>query len=633
MAVKHPSKALRWWYIIRYHRTSQLVMRLVGLLRRKVTGMTGGRRYERPPESVPKLRDNPNLASLARCKASDCPAKSSASNARDILEGRYRFLNAECQLPEPIDWRLEDRPDVSHLWRFHLHYHEFLLDLAAEGLGDGDRTWFDRAWELVAGWIDSNRLSDRRVLGDAWHPYCISRRLPVWIYLWSLCPPAEKLRDRVLVSMFCQARYLSRHLEWDVRGNHLLENAKALVLVGAFLRCPDADRWLAKGRTTLQNELAEQILPHGEHFERSPMYHAGMLEAVLDVRDAVATLMPELARSCGETAAKMAAFLQAILHPDGDIPLLGDACLGETVAPGQLIGRATESNKLSEPTEHPLPSPAAASGGTDLCGSRVAGDYWIYRHADDFLIFDAGPVGPDYLPAHAHADLLSLEASIRGRRLFVDSGTFGYRDDRMRRYCRGSRAHNVLVIDGRDQCDVWSRFRMGHRGRPAGLAVGEESGFHWARAHHNAYRRLGAGHVGRWLACRPAGPWICVDWANGTGRHDLANSLHLHPDVTAEKLADDLVRLELDGLSLSLHFLTAGRVTIAEGWYCPEFGRRDPAAVIHWTATQSLPAVCGWWLARGDHDATASVDQTGDGNILLRWTDGDESLQLPVRLT
>ena len=100
------------------------------------------------------------------------------------------------------------------------------------------------------------------------------------------------------------------------------------------------------------------------------------------------------------SAERMAGFLQDICHPDGDIPLLGDSCFGEAAPIGTLVKRATTL----------LPSPASGRG-------KVVGDYWLFRHDNDLLLFDAGPVGPDDLPAHAHADLLTLEASVGGRRL------------------------------------------------------------------------------------------------------------------------------------------------------------------------------------------------------------------------
>src|SRR5262249_49892141 len=154
---------------------------------------------------------------------------------------------------------------------------------------------------------------------------------------------------------------------------------------------------------------------------------------------------------------------------------------------------------------------------------RRTGDYWVWRNGGDFFLMDAGPVGADHLPAHAHSDLLTIEASSAGRRLVVDSGAYAYRDDELRRYCRSTAAHNVLQVDDRGQCDPWSRFRMGYRGRPTGLETGRTGQFDWARSSHNAYRRVGVPKVGRWVACRPGGPWLIVDWVIGEGQHRLSD--------------------------------------------------------------------------------------------------------------
>lgn len=617
--------ATRWGYLLRHHHASQLAMRLFRMTHNRCARGLWQRRMERAIVGSPALRVNSGLMALSRRKLA---ARANREECRDaatkVMDGRFRFLHREIALPDPIDWRMEGT-EAAHLWRFQLHYQDYLLDLAAQAMGRGEDRWLERAWMLVLDWIDGNRLDDRHVLADAWHPYCISRRLPAWIHLWSVAPPCEETRACVLDSMIWQARYLERHLEWDLRGNHLLENLRALTLLGAFFEGPDARRWLRATATLLPDQLVEQILPHGEHFERSPRYHADMLEVLLDARDALADVLPELSTRCGNAAVKMAAFLRAVVHPDGDVPLLGDCCLGQ----GEPVARLLEwAGGDDVSTDRDGRKERITRKSSDEGDARVMGDYWLYRHADDFLLFDAGPVGADPLPAHAHADLLTLEASVGGRRLLVDSGVFSYDDEPVRRYCRSTAAHNVLQVDHTDQCDMYSRFRMGYRGWPSRLETGRQYGFAWARALHNAYRRVGVPRVGRWLACRPGGPWFCVDWACGNGHHRLTSWLHFHPEATVQQLNDDTLRVELAGQVFQLDWLASGAIGIEEGWYCPSLGVKQKAPVVRWEAMLRLPAVCGWRLAWSGDRGTASLTASSFGEARLRWTENDKSVEL-----
>ncbi len=63
----------------------------------------------------------------------------------------------------------------------------------------------------------------------------------------------------------------------------MLANAKALVFAGLWFEGPEADRWLETGLSIYARELPEQILDDGAHFELSPMYHAIILEDLLDL--------------------------------------------------------------------------------------------------------------------------------------------------------------------------------------------------------------------------------------------------------------------------------------------------------------------------------------------------------------
>ncbi len=575
-----------------------------------------------------------------RAGASGETASDAGGRADKLVAGEFCFLNERRVLPFPIDWRLTSVEPVSHLWRFHLHYHEFLLDLLPTpsdepqtGLTQPRSTQpasnlANRLWAIVDDWIATNPVGRPGALADAWHPFCLSKRIAVWLMVWHAIEPPDEMRDRFAASLEGQIRFLEHHLEWDLRGNHLLENLRTLAMAGAFLEGVVAEQRLATAEHLLRLQLAEQILPWGEHFERSPMYHAQMLGAVLDVRDAVAETRPDFAAVCRDDAQRMGTFLRAVTHPDGEVALLSDTALGETpridVLLAEVEGAARPPASLSaDPSTGPFTM--STTGTSDGATAQVVGDSWTWRNGSDYLLFDAGPLGADELPAHAHCDLLTLEASVGGRRVFVDSGVYDYADGEMRRHCRSTAAHNVLQIDGVEQCDMWSRFRMGYRGHPSSLEHGREGEFHWCRATHDAYRRIGVPRVGRWLACRAGGPWFCVDWATGKGRHEFVDRLHLAPDASIVSESPHAVGIKMGERSLEIRSLTTdAEITIERGWYCPDFGVRQQIRVLTLTTSSALPACLGWMVQEAGQDDRASLSTRPDGGVELR-TENEEA--------
>ncbi len=565
-------RAGRCLNLVRYHRPAQLWHRLLIRVSRSWFSRVRARSYASigPPLPVANAAGFDRVVQARR----DCLEQATASTS-DWTRGNFCFLGQGCSLGVPVNWTLAAAPAVDHLWRFHLHYQDYLLD-ALSNKGPPRR---DDAWRLVLDWIDNYPVSAPGALIDGWHPFCISKRLANWIVLYVGAPPRIRADD-ILGSMVSQASYLSRNLELDLGGNHLLENIRALGLAGAFFAAQEGDRWLTQAERLLRRQLPEQMLTHGEHFERSPMYHAYVLEILLDLRDATRQRAPAISKLCREYADRAAEFLASLLHPDGEIPLFADSVLGAAPASRLLLARANCN------TDHAFP------------GVRADDGYWIFRDEELFVVFDAAPAGPDHLPAHAHADLTTVELSYRGQRFFVDAGVYDYADSEMRRYCRGTAAHNVPQVDMLDQFDLWSRFRVGYRGWPTKLRHAEADGSWWAFTTHNAYRRAKVPVVGRWVACTRDSQWMCVDWAAGEGEHRITNRLHLHPDVKAEICGKKTVRLSRADVALYLHCLGANRVTLATSWYCPRFGERQQAAVIEVDETTSVPAAMGWHLSR-----------------------------------
>src|SRR5690606_25573724 len=76
--------------------------------------------------------------------------------------------------------------------------------------------------------------------------------------------------------------FLSKRPEYHLLGNHLLENAFALIMGGAFFSNRD---WILLGKQILTTELNEQIQSDGAHFELSPMYHQIIFFRLLELVD------------------------------------------------------------------------------------------------------------------------------------------------------------------------------------------------------------------------------------------------------------------------------------------------------------------------------------------------------------
>ncbi len=263
---RYVRRAERAWHTLRHVPPRQLLRR-IELTARFRFGRLAGTAAAPPPALAPRL-PQPTL-----------PARSGLmERSADRLVLRLPWAERELSLPLP--WRPQaavaegsTRADGNNL-----HYMEY-LELVDDGL------WA----ELVEDWIAGNPPSAADAWRYAWRPYNLSVRAAVW--LEEIARRRERLSEDTLVrattSLAVQLRYLERHLETDLRGNHLIKNIRALAWGGACFTGPEAVRWTALCRTLLRRELAEQVLPDGCHYERSPAYQCQVMSDLLACRAAL----------------------------------------------------------------------------------------------------------------------------------------------------------------------------------------------------------------------------------------------------------------------------------------------------------------------------------------------------------
>jgi uncharacterized heparinase superfamily protein len=457
---------------------------------------------------------------------------------------RFRFLNEEHEIRSAGDWNNAGWPK---LWLYNLHYFD---DLNAEGCDSRQRSHL----ALLRRWVSENPPGR----GVGWDPYPCSLRIVNWIK-WAL--RGNPLPAEALHSLAVQSRWLLRRLEWHLLGNHLFANAKALVFAGMFFAGKEAQRWRDKGLTLLAREIPEQILGDGGHFERSPMYHAIVLEDLLDLANLLRAYGQKTPPSWITQVSRMRRWLATMVHPDGDIGFFNDVALGIAPSRNQLEAYARN-----------LGLPAATDWEQCFVHLQDSG-YLRLARGPAVLLADAAPVGPDYLPGHAHADTLSFELSLDGDRVLVNSGTSVYSAGPERDRQRSTAAHNTVTVDGENSSEVWAGFRVARRARIIDV-VAEDSSAAIVQAAHDGYRRLRGGPIHRRAWELDANKLVVVDKIQGSGSHQVEAAFHVHPSFVVEgrtRCTYDLV-FGSKGKRVSLSIDGADDCVLQPSTYHPEFG-------------------------------------------------------------
>ena len=534
---------------------------------------------------------------------------------------RVTFLNRAVCVGDPIDWF----PPESQLWLYNLHYFDYVLSLADRYRREQEESAFRIFRRFVAQWIQTCPIASP----IAWDPYPVSLRISNWIAVFEVF--RESIRDDkafekvFLESLHTQASYLEQNIEYHLLANHLIENGRALLLAGLFFSGESAARWQRKGELILWNALEEQFVDDGGHFERSPMYHQMMLALYLDVVSTLESRQLRVPDGVKERIRAMQSWLVTTLHPDGNIPLLNDAAMESAGAPTELLGGA----------------PSARDGLSPLPSTG----YFIFRDrsAENYLIFDCGPLGPDFQPGHGHCDTLSFELSLGGKRMIVDSGVGDYYGElRWREYDRSTRAHNTVVIDGSEQSDVWSRFRVGRRARPSDVKWSEEGPqLAYVCGSHDGYRHLkGRVQHRRWICWVARKFWVVFDRISGRGMHSAESLIHFHPDVIVRAAPAGSTgnrRAVVERAGATLQILPQGAQEVVEyygrtdeiqGWYSPKMGVRRENLVWGFCRQDVLPIWLGYILWPSSTRVTTHFSVVDDLACRVNVESIDDSFEL-----
>lgn len=265
-------------------------------------------------------------------------------------------------------------------------------------------------------------------------PYVISLQLINLVITMNICGVDDSEIYDEIYSRYC---WLLKHQEKHLLANHYFENLKAIVVFSYIFEENEIfDKYIKK----LRVECDEQILNDGFHFELSPMYHKLVIEDLLLIKKVFSSDWLD------ETILKMSSAINSLENGSSRTLLFNDS--GDNVAKPltSIIKTVEKTYNIVVPHNKELNS----SG------------YCVFRNDECLLDIDAGFIGPNYNPGHAHCDCLSYELFINSKPIFVNCGTFEYQG-KNRSFFRSTGAHNTIIIDNHEQSECWGEHRVARR--------------------------------------------------------------------------------------------------------------------------------------------------------------------------
>lgn len=575
-----------------YHTARNMHARqLAGVLERKAKQFAVSRvpldfdaRYERAVPDGVRSNVEPVARNLTRLRG----ALSTGTRDRLRTEGDRAVRGVLTQMNAPldighdtgVDWEDERLEECPLFWRLKLQGFDFLRPayLGYDSPSACPTELTDRLNAWLRDWAEETKVGEPGYLRRNWIPHSVALRLVNLTRYLAWYGDVLDADDRALFDrlVYKNARFLSNHVEHDVGGNHLVENAAGLLLAGAAFRHRDVD-WFAEGRSILE-ATTDQFLADGGHFERSPMYHVLCLTRYATACDLAAALGLDQSAPVVATTRSATNHLRRLEPPDHRIPLFNDAVFGEALSLRECLSyvAATDVDTAGADGEHER---EPASGTLD-----ASGYYWLGTDPDAMLL-DGGAVGPPHLPAHSHNDLLSYVFWADGERLVTDTGTYEYAPTPRRQHARSVRAHNTVQVADEEPIDIGGQYLMGRRCDPTTRVYATDD-VDVFEGRYRKSRPLADGYTCRRRVFHRDTWWLVRDRVRLPSAGDVSDRVHFHPAVELTDRTGVVVAEKRDTAAAAwVYPLEVTKTDQVDSPYYPRFGERRERPALEFGAS------------------------------------------------
>jgi hypothetical protein len=387
-----------------------------------------------------------------------------------------------------------------------------------------------------------------------------------------------------------------RHFEADF--NHgFNEGAALLVLADNFPHMSGASGWRTLALERLKQMLVNTIDADGVEVENSPFYQVYVLGLVYQIAQWAKRYEPGLATPYLETAMKMLRYTADVTMPNGYLPMLG--ATATTYMPSQdptvygpMAAADPEFDFAYTRGAHGAAPPDGAVlfpvSGLFLMRSPLGSTANLPNQT--FVTFNAGT----YRTSHSDLDALGITMYSNGAEVLPTSGLYTYTEEPDLEYFHGTRSHNTVVVDGKDQA----------QGSAEAGSHGSSEGATWASGVSRLY--AGVTHH-RTVVILRQGLVLVHDELSSASSHEYSQTWHLAPNATPAGTTANLTAsvggkpqltiTQADPTAMSRQSFD-GATGPMQGWYSSSYGSKRPSWALQYSR-EGTTAAFGTLLAAG----------------------------------
>lgn len=375
----------------------------------------------------------------------------------DFKSGKRWDIAFYKQIKTPSD------ADIKVPWELSRCQH--LLWLGEAYLLTNDTRYAQSIINDINSWIDDNPF----MFSVNW--MCsmdVAFRAVNWIFAINMISSYDgfdnDFSSKVSSSLYQHGFFIRNNLEKLIpySNNHYTSDLVGLLYIGLlFSNTYKGKKWFSYAYKEFLNEIRNQVLPSGIHYEKSISYHRMMTEMLsypIYMLNRVGISVPNDIESL---LGKMYEFVSNYSESGNSAPLLGDNDDGRFLP---FVPRPfSYHNYINDPVS--VENRFISIGyKPKYCSSFHKSMFYddarlaILQNEDSFLLFSnvgysKRPLNKEMLiGTHTHNDQLSVSLNVRKEEILVDPGTYLYTPSPLyRNLFRSTAYHNTLVVDDEEQ--------------------------------------------------------------------------------------------------------------------------------------------------------------------------------------